>query len=72
MFAFDCVDHNNLQKILKKMGISEHYTCLLRNQYAGQEQQLELDMGQLTGSKLEKEYGKASYHYLIYMQSASC
>ena len=50
MFAFDCVDHNNLQKILKKMGIPEHYTCLLRNQYAGQEQQLELDMGQLTGS----------------------
>ena len=49
------------------MGISEHYTCLLRNQYAGQEQQLELDMGQLTGSKLEKEYNKTVYHHLIYM-----
>ena len=35
--AFDCVDHNNLWKILKEMGIPEHLTCLLRNLYAGQE-----------------------------------
>ena len=35
--AFDCVDHNKLWKILKKMGIPDHLTCLLRNQYAGQE-----------------------------------
>ena len=35
--AFDCVDHNKLWKILQKMGISDHFTCLLRNLYAGQE-----------------------------------
>ena len=35
--VFDCVDHNKLWKILKKMGIPEHLTCLLRNLYAGQE-----------------------------------
>ena len=35
--AFDCVDHNKLWKILKKMGISDPLTCLLRNLYAGQE-----------------------------------
>ena len=35
--SFDCVDHNKLWKILKEMGIPEHLTCLLRNQYAGQE-----------------------------------
>ena len=38
-------------------------------------QQLELDMDQQTGSKLEKEYIKAVYchpAYLTYMQSASC
>ena len=35
--AFDCVDHNKLWKILKEMEIPEHLTCLLRNQYAGQE-----------------------------------
>ena len=35
--AFDSVDHNRLWKILKEMGIPDHLTCLLRNQYAGQE-----------------------------------
>ena len=70
--AFDCVDHNKLWKNLKEMGIPDHFTCLLRNLYAGQ--QLELDMEQWTGSKSGKEYIKAVYcHpvYLIYMQSTS-
>ena len=49
--AFDCVDRNKLWKILKEMGIPDHLTCLLRNLYAGQEEQLELDMEQQTGSK---------------------
>ena len=31
--AFDCVDHNKLQKIIKEMGIPDHLTCLLRNLY---------------------------------------
>ena len=31
--AFDYVDHNKLWKILKKMGIPDHPTCLLRNLY---------------------------------------
>ena len=35
--AFDCVDHNELWKILKDMGITNHLTYLLRNVYAGQE-----------------------------------
>ena len=35
--AFHCVDHNELWKILKKMGIPDHLTWLLRNLYAGQE-----------------------------------
>ena len=35
--AFDCVDHNELWKILKEMGIPDHLTCLLRNLYARQE-----------------------------------
>ena len=57
--AFDCVDHNKLWKILQEMGIPDHLTCLLRNLYAGLEQQLELDMEQQTSSKYEKEYIKA-------------
>ena len=50
--AFDCVDHNQLWKILREMGIPDHLTCLLRNLYAGlRKQQLEMDMEQQTGSK---------------------
>ena len=39
-------------KILKETGVSDHLTCLLRNLYVFKKQQLGLDMGQLTGSKL--------------------
>ena len=62
-------------KILKEMGIPGHLTCVLRNLYAGQKQQLELDMEQQTGSKLGKECIKAVFchpAYLTYMQSTSC
>ena len=31
------MDHNNLWKILKEMGMPDHLTCLLRNLYAGRE-----------------------------------
>ena len=35
--AFDCVDHNKREKILKETGIPDHLTCFLRNLLAGQE-----------------------------------
>ena len=35
--VFDYVDHNELWKTLKQMGIPDHRTCLLRNLYAGQQ-----------------------------------
>ena len=35
--VFDYVDHNKLWKILQKMGLRDHLTCLLRNLYAAQE-----------------------------------
>ena len=53
------MDHNNLWEILQEMEIPDHLTCLMRNLYAGQEVQLELDMEQQTGSKSGKEYVKA-------------
>ena len=31
------MDHNKQWKILEEMGIPDHLTCLLRDQYAGQE-----------------------------------
>ena len=34
---FYCVEYNKLWKIFKKMGIPDHFTCLLKNIYAGQE-----------------------------------
>ena len=42
--AFDCVDHNKLWIIADRL------TCLQRNLYAGQEQELELNVEQQTGS----------------------
>ena len=71
--AFDCVDHNKLQKILQEKGIPDHLPCLVRNMYAGQEV-TEPDTEQQTGSNQGKEYIKAVYchpAYLIYMQSTS-
>ena len=37
MLSNCCVHHNKLWKILKEMGIPDHFTCLLRNLCAGQE-----------------------------------
>ena len=68
--ALNCVDHNELWRILQEMGIPDHLTCILRNLYAIRKQQLALDMEQQTGSKWRKEYVKAVYYqpaYLIYM-----
>ena len=43
---FDCMDHNEIWKIVKEMGIPDHLTCLMRNLYADQDWQLELKMEQ--------------------------
>ena len=72
--AFDCVDHNKLWKILKEMGIPDHFTCLQRNQYGGQEATARSRLEQQTGSKSGKEHVKAVYchpAYLTSMQSTS-
>ena len=71
--ASDCVDHNELWKALKEMGIQDHLTCLLRNLYVGQEA-TEPCMEQLIGSRLRKEYNRAVGCHpvcLIYMLSTS-
>ena len=59
--AFDCVDQNKLEKILKEMGIPDHLTCLMRNLYAGQE------------ATVRTGHGTTDYHpaYLTYMQNTS-
>ena len=65
-----------LKQVLKEMGVPDHLIYLLRNLCVGQEgTQLEMDMEQLIGSKLGKEYVKAVYclpAYSTYMQNTSC
>ena len=53
--AFDCVDHNKLWKILQKMGLPDHLTCLLRNLYAGQEETVRTGHGTTDWSQIGKE-----------------
>ena len=72
--AFDCVDHNELWKILKEMGIPEHLICLLRQLYAGQDATVRMGHGTMDCFQIGKEYVKAVYchpAYLTYMQSTS-
>jgi len=68
----DCMDHNELQKILKEMGIPTTWPASWETYMEARKQQLELDVEQQTVSKQEKEYVKAVYchpAYLTYMQS---
>ena len=53
--AFDCVDHNQLWKILKEMGIPDHLTCLLRNLYVGQETTVRTGHGATDWFQIGKE-----------------
>ena len=50
--AFDCMDHSKLWKIMKEMGIPDHLTCLLRNQYAGQEATVRTGLGTTNRKRL--------------------
>ena len=49
--AFDCMDHNELWKILKEMGIPDHLMCLCATYMQVRKQQLKLDLERQTGSK---------------------
>ena len=49
--AFDCVDHNKLWKILKEMGIPDHWPASWETYMQVRKQQWELDMEQQTGYK---------------------
>ena len=72
--AFDCVDHNNLWKILKEMGKPDHLTCLLRNLYAGQE----VSYNWTWSNRLVPNWERSTQGcillpaYLPYIQSTSC
>ena len=72
--AFDCVDHNQLWKILKEMGISYHQTCLLRNLYVSQEATVRTGHGTTDWFQIGKGVRQGcilSPCLLTYMQSTS-
>ena len=52
--VFYSVDHNQLWKILKEMGIPDHLTCLLRNLYAGLEATVRNGRGTTDWFQIEK------------------
>ena len=61
--AFDCVDHNQLQKILQEMGIPDHHSCRLRNLHAGQEATVCTSHGTMDGFQIGK--GVTSRLYIV-------
>ena len=52
--SFDCVNHNKLWKILKEMGIPDHLPASWEICMQVKKQHVELNMVQLTGSKVER------------------
>ena len=72
--AFDCVDHNQVWKILKEMGIPDHLTCLLRNLCSGHEATARTGHGTTDWFQIGKGVRQGcilSPAYLTYMQSTS-
>ena len=68
------VDHNNVWKILKEMGIPDHLACLLRNLYIGQEATLRTELQKTNCFQIGKGVCKSVHcHpvYLTYLQSTS-
>ena len=68
MKDFDYVDHNKLWKILKDMGIPNHFISLLRTCMQVKKQQLE--HGTMDWFKTGKEYNKAVYCDPAYLTSS--
>ena len=52
--GFDCVDYNKLWKILKEMGVPDHFICLLRNLYAGLKATVSTGHGTMNWFKIGK------------------
>ena len=73
--AFDCVDHNQLWKILKEVGIQDNQTCFLRNLYAGQDTTVRTGRGTTDWFQIRKGVRQGCIYchpaYLTYMQSTS-
>ena len=67
--AFDCVDQNQLQKILNRWEYQTTLHAFWEICMKVKKQYVESDMEQQTGSKLEKESIKAVYCHFVYLTS---
>ena len=69
--AFDCIDHK-LWKILQEMGIPDHFTCLLRNQYAGKKATARTRCGTMdwfkTGKGVQQDWILSPYLFNLYAE----
>ena len=52
--TLECVDHSQLWKTLKVLGKPDHFNCLLRNVYAGQEATVRTGNGTTAWFKIRK------------------
>ena len=70
--TFDCVNHNKLWKILKEMGISDNFTCPLKNLYAGQNATIRTGYETTDCFKIGKEvhqsYILSTYFFNLYKE----
>ena len=69
------MDHNKLWKILKEMGIPDHFTCVRRKFCVGQEATVRTLHGTMDWFQIGKEVRQGVYchpAYLTYTQSTSC
>ena len=73
--AFGYVGHNKVWNILKEMRIPDHFTCVLRTLYAGQEATGRTGHGTTDWFQIGTGVLQAVYchpAYLTYMQNTSC
>ena len=68
--VFDCVDHNQLFKIIKEIGILGHFTGLLSNLYAGQEATIRTRHATMDLLKIGKGVCKAVCFHPTYLTYA--
>ena len=68
------MNHNEVGKILKEMGIADHLTCLLRNLYADQEATVRPGHGKTDWFQTGKgvQQGRILLPCLTYKQHTSC
>ena len=66
--AFDCVGHSQLWKILKEMGIPDHFTCLLRNLYTGQKETVRTGHGTTDWFKIGKGVQRGCIYFILFTE----